>query len=66
MSKEKQTKRLLSIREAADYLSLSPRTLYNGVAPKSKIPFPVRPKRIGKAVRFDIRDLEEYVDSLHS
>lgn len=57
-------KRLLSVQEAARYLSLSPRTLYNAVAPKSKLPFPVKPKRIGKLVRFDIRDLDRYVDSL--
>lgn len=64
MVEEKQTKRLLSVAQAAHYLSLSPRTLYNGVAPKSKVPFPVKPKRIGKLVRFDIRDLDRYVDSL--
>ena len=59
-------KRLLSVDEAAVYLGLSPRTLYNGVAPKSKKPFPIKPKRIGGAVRFDIRDLERFVDALDS
>jgi len=57
-------KRLLSVEEAATYIGLSPRTLYNAVAPKSKFPFPIRAKRIGKLVRFDIRDLDKYVDSL--
>ena len=57
-------KRLLSVEEAAAYLGLSPRTIYNGVAPKSKKPFPVKPKRVGKLVKFDIRDLERYVESL--
>lgn len=57
-------KRLLSVNEAAAYLGLSPRTIYNGVAPNSKAPFPVKPKRIGKAVRFDRKDLDRYVDSL--
>lgn len=57
-------RRLLSVGEAATYLGLSPRTLYNGVAPQSKSPFPVRAKRIGKLVRFDIKDLDRYVDSL--
>ena len=66
MSEEKQAKRLLSIKETAIYLGLSPRTLYNAVAPKSKVPFPVKPKRIGKLVRFDIRDLDKYVDSLNA
>ena len=57
-------KRLLSVEEAAVYLGLSPRTIYNGVAPKSKVPFAVKPKRIGKLVRFDIKDLDAYCDSL--
>jgi len=57
-------KRLLSVGETAKYLCLSPRTLYNMIAPKAKKPFPVKPKRVGKLVRFDIRDLEDYVASL--
>jgi len=59
-------KRLLSVEETASYLGLSPRTIYNGVAPKSKKPFPVKPKRIGKLVKFDRLDLDRYVDALHS
>ena len=59
-----QPKRLLSIEEAATYLGLSPRTLYNSVAPKSKNPFPVKPKRYGKRVLFDVRDLDLFIDSL--
>ena len=59
-------KRLLSVEETATYLNISARTIYNSIAPKSKKPFPVKPKRIGKLVRFDIRDLEEYVNSLGS
>ncbi len=51
---ESRTKRLLSVEETASYLGISARTIYNRVAPKSKNPFPVRPKRIGKLVRFDI------------
>jgi len=57
-------RRLLSVEETAVYLGLSPRTIYNAVARKSKRPFPVKPKRIGKLVKFDIRDLERYVESL--
>ena len=57
-------KRLLSVKEVAIYLGLSPRTIYNGVAPGSKNPFPVKAKRIGKLVRFDIRDLDKFCDSL--
>ena len=57
-------KRLMSVEDAAIYLGLSPRTIRNGVAPKSKDPFPVKPKRIGKRVLFDVRDLDAYVDGL--
>ena len=59
-------KRLFTVEETAHYLGLSPRTIYNATAPKSKTPFPVKPKRIGKLVRFDIRDLDRYVDSLNA
>jgi hypothetical protein len=55
---------MLSVQDAAIYLGLSPRTLYNGVAPGSKNPFPVRPKRYGKKVLFDIQDLDKFCDSL--
>ena len=58
------TKRLLSVEETAGYLGISPRTLYNRVAPKSKSPFPVKPKRIGKLVKFDINDLDQYIETL--
>ncbi len=59
-----ELKRLLSVQEAAVYLGLSPRTLYNATAPKSKDPFPVKPKRIGKKVQFDVMDLDQFIDSL--
>ena len=58
------SKRLLTVEQAAEYLSLSPRTIYNCIAPKSKTPFRIKPVRIGKAVRFDIRDLDKFCDSL--
>ncbi len=63
---KKNGKRLFTVEETAYYLGLAPRTIYNAVAPKSKNPFPVKPKRIGKLVRFDLRDLDKYVDSLDS
>ncbi len=59
-------RRLLTVPEAASYLGIAGRTLYNRVGPKAKDPFPVKPKRIGKAVRFDRRDLDQYIDSLGS
>jgi excisionase family DNA binding protein len=59
-------KRLLSVNEAALYLGLSPRTLYNGVHRKTKSPFPIQPKRFRKRVLFDIQDLDRWVDSLNA
>ena len=61
---QRSTKRLLSVEETATYLGLSPRTIYNAVARRSKRPFPVKPKRIGRLIRFDIGDLERYIESL--
>ena len=51
-------KRLLSVDQAAVYLSITPITLYHWVA-KRYIPFV---KLGSKAVRFDIRELERWVN----
>ena len=56
--------RLLGVEESAGYLGISPRTIYNGIGPKAKKRFPVRVKRMGKLVKFDIRDLDAYIDSM--
>ena len=62
--KTEVSKRLLTVSEAARFLGISPRSLYNQTGPKSKKPFPVKPKRIGKSVRFDVLDLEKLVARL--
>jgi len=64
MEKVRIIKRLLSIKETARYLCIAERTLYNRVAPGARDPFPIKPKRIGRSIRFDIRDLERYLESL--
>ncbi len=48
---------LLNIAEAARFLSVSPSTLYGWVWQR-RIPF----VKLGRAVRFDKADLEEYID----
>jgi Helix-turn-helix domain len=57
-------KAMLTVPEAAEYLGLSPKTIRNGVGPKAKDPFPVRPCRHGKRVFFRRRDLDAFVDSM--
>jgi predicted DNA-binding transcriptional regulator AlpA len=56
--------RLWTVEQTAQYLGLKPRTIYNGIGRKAKKRFPIKPKRIGKAVRFDIEDIDRYLDSL--
>lgn len=58
--------RLLSVELAAEYLSLSPRTIYNRNVKNAVNPFPVKPKKWGKRVLFDIRDLDRWADTLDS
>ena len=57
-------KRLLSVEETAQYLGMSARTIYNAIAPKSKKPFPIKAKRIGKLVKFDRLELDRFIDQL--
>jgi predicted DNA-binding transcriptional regulator AlpA len=56
--------RLLNVEETANYLSIAPKTIRNRLGPKAPDPFPVKPKRIGKRVLFDRRDLDRYIDEL--
>ena len=53
--------RLVTVKEAALFLKISPRTIYNGISRKD---FPIKPVRIGRAVRFDIEDLSRFVERL--
>ncbi len=64
MEPQKINRRLLSVEETAEYLGLKARTIYNRTGPKAKKAFPVKPKRIGKLIKFDILDLEKFVEQL--
>lgn len=57
-------KRLLSVRETAKYLGISPKTVYNRISRKAEKPFPIKSKKFGGRRLFDIKDLEKFVDSL--
>ncbi len=61
---DKLTTRLLSVEETAKYLGISPRTIYNQTGRKAKIKFPVKPKKVGKLLKFDLRELDAYIESL--
>jgi len=58
--------KLLTITETAELLGISCRTLYNGCAPSSKHPFPIRPIRVGRLLRFDSRDVVDFIDKQKS
>lgn len=56
--------KLLSIEQAAEYLSISPKTIRNSLGPRAPKPFPVRSKRFGRRVLFDIEDLKKFAENL--
>ena len=57
-------KKLLKPEEVADILRISPRTIYNRCCRSAKTKFPIKPKRVGKLLRFDSRDVNKYIDNL--
>ena len=57
-------KRLYSVKETAVILNISPRSIYNAIHRKASKPFPIKVKRIGRLVRFDVKDIIKYIDSL--
>jgi predicted DNA-binding transcriptional regulator AlpA len=57
-------KRLLGVPETAWYLDISPQTIYNGICKGSANPFPVKPVRRGRFVKFDRAEIDQYIDSL--
>jgi len=50
-------KRLLDIKEAAEFLNVSPNTLYSWVSQR-RIPF----VKLGRRVEFDLKDLEDWIE----
>lgn len=58
------TKRWLNVKEAAAYIGIAKGSLYNMTSPKTRVYFPVKPKRVGKRVLFDIKELDAYLESI--
>jgi len=59
-----QWPRLMDLPTAAAYIGMAEKTLRNRISRKAEDPFEVRPKRRGRKVLFDKKDLDRYADSL--
>jgi len=53
-------KELLTIKELARDWSISERTIYNKLSAGI---FPIKPIKIGRLLRFRIRDIKEFIDA---
>lgn len=56
-----RTRRLMDINELANYLSLKCQTIRNKLSNGS---FPIAPKKLGGALRWDIREVDQFLDKL--
>jgi len=56
--------RLLTAEEVANYLGISVQTIYNKCSKNAKHPFPIKPVRVLRKLRFRLSDLEKYIESL--
>lgn len=54
--------KLLNVQETAELLGISDRSIYNRVCPAAKRSFPIKPVRVGKLIRFDLRDIERFIE----
>ncbi len=54
-------RRLLNVSELAKYLGVSPQTIYNKLSAGT---FPIKTKRLGRLLKWDIRDVDRYLDKL--
>ncbi len=56
-----QEARLINIYELAGILTLAPQTIRNQLSTGS---FPIPAKKLGRSLRFDLRDVNSYLDNL--
>ncbi len=63
-NKDKIQPRLLNIGSTAKFLGISPKTIRNRLGPKAPDPFPLKPKRIGRKVLFDIKKYGAFVQNV--
>jgi excisionase family DNA binding protein len=54
-------KRMLGVKELSEYLGLKAQTIYNKISAGT---FPIKHRRIGRLLKWDIQDVDLYLDSL--
>lgn len=64
MKIQKVKPRALSVKDAAEYIGLAPKTLRNRLGPRAKNPFPVSPRYYGDKPLFLVDELDDYLESL--
>jgi len=64
LRKSKIIPRMLGVELTAEYLGLSVKTLRNRSYPKSPNPFPIKPKRIGRRLLWDRKEIDAWLDSI--
>lgn len=57
-------RRLLTVKETAHYVGLSPKTIRNMIGPKASRAFPVKPVRMGGKVLFKIEALDQMIEEM--
>ena len=55
-----ENRRLLRVEELASILNLKPKTIYNSISKGQH--FPIRVKRVGRSIRFDSKDVQQFLD----
>ncbi len=51
----------MGVKELSDYIGLRPQTIYNMLCTGR---FPIKHKRLGRRLKWEIRDVNNYLDSL--
>ena len=54
-------KRMIGIKELSEYIGLKPQTIRNQISLGT---FPIPTKKIGRLLKWDIRDVDKYLDRL--
>lgn len=54
---------LMTVEQTAKLLCISPVTIYCKIGRRAKKKFEIKPIRIGGSIRFDVRDIEAFLDA---